>query len=114
MNFEDFLSQDLRLIKKKLTVEYINKEDDDTFLYFVLMEYLSLCKLKYIFKFCIRNLPFVFLDKDTFDYFVDYHDEYYETIIENTYILDFYKYNFPEVSYSTNNFILPLTMEIEN
>jgi len=127
MDFEDFLSQNLRLIKKKLTVEYINKEDDDTFLYYVLMKVkdLSLSKLKYIFKFCIRNLPFVLLDKGTFDYFVNYCSSpdtvfiYYSNknlycVYGIIYILNYFKYNFPEMSRKTNNFILPLLMEIQN
>jgi len=38
----------------------------------------------------------------------------YHCIRQKGYCLKFYKYNFPEISESTNNFILPLLMEVQN
>jgi len=71
-----------------------------------LFYYNSLEKIKYVLKYCCKKYPSLCLKKDKDG----------KTII---YSLGpngpkFLKYNFPEISIHTNNFILPLTMEIQN
>jgi len=87
-------------------------------------------KAKYILKFSIQNFPYSFLKKyyeqDIVDIFEFDHNGYviYRKIniylytggnrekVINRYVLEFLDYNFPEISLRTNNFILPLMMEI--
>jgi len=81
---------------------------------------------KYILNFSIKNVPYSFLEKWTEEDF-DHNDEIVyrkydlysytggnDVTSFNYYILKFLDYNFPEISFKTKNFILPLLMEIQN
>jgi len=68
--------------------------------------------LKYVFNFYMRNFPSFFLILKAF--IIDYSSFSLNYIILYEIISTFYKYNFPEKSVNTNNFILPLMMEIQN
>jgi len=72
-----------------------------------------LCVIKYVLKFSILNFPYLFLEKDEYGHTCyDCFDP--DTLSIEKYVLKFFSLNFPEISYSTNNFILPLTIEIQN
>jgi len=64
---------------------------------------------RYYFKFLIKHYPYIMIKKHRI---VTEHNLYYNITFYYSY--DFYHYDFPEVSGSTNNFILPLMMEIQN
>jgi len=75
----------------------------------------SVSVTKYVFKFCILNCPYLFLQKNFIGKI------FLSILIYSRYITPKIKYglkfsslNFPEISIHTNNFILPLMMEIQN
>jgi len=74
--------------------------------------------IKYILNFCILHFPFLFLEKKGNDghTFFSIIARYKGTLnITNFMVIYNFAYqNFPEISNSTNNFILPLMMEIQN
>jgi len=108
MDFKTFLSQDLSVIKKELN-SYILKRENGNNIFFNLFYYnCSLEKIKYVLKYCYEKYTSLILEINN----------YGNTILcysgENENCSNFLKYNFTEISESTNNFILPLTMEIQN
>jgi len=68
---------------------------------------------KFAFKFYILNFPFLFLEKDKRGNNV-FYDLSLAGFCVVKYSSKFCYLNFPEISLSTNNFILPLLMEIQN
>jgi len=79
------------------------------------ISYLSLRYIKYLFKIYIKTCPYSFI-KDK-KYFKEFKHDHFSIIHESEIIkcvLKFLNYNYPEIVDSTNNFILPLMMEIQN
>jgi len=75
----------------------------------------DLIQLKYIYNFYMRNFPFSFLEKNINGTLLQYRFNFENhNLISKEHAYKFCKYNFPEISLSTNNFILPLMMEIQN
>jgi len=66
--------------------------------------------IKFVYKFCILYFPYVLLELrlTPFEY------NFFGHLIHIKYVINYLKYNFPEMSRRTNNFILPLLMEIQN
>jgi len=81
----------------------------------------SLSEVKFILKFYILNFPFVFLEKNEHGvnvfYKLSFRDSCYLKYWDPCVVKHSSKFcvlNFPEISKRTNNFILPLLMEIQN
>jgi len=78
-----------------------------TILHYLFWYNSSLEKIKYVFVYCCKNYPSLVLEKNNYGYTIL---QYLRTKKD----FNFLKYNFPELSIDTNNFILPLMMEIQN
>jgi len=76
--------------------------------------HIDIYNLKYVLKFFIRNFPFLFFEKDDLGHTLFNCSIDCENIPNRHWIFNFYTLNFPECSIKTNNFILPLMMEMQN
>jgi len=103
-NYNSLFLEDVR--KRRICIPSITSFSDDT--------------AKYTLKFFIIRRPFMFLYKNnslssqnTFNSIVSYYTKRNETSRGKN-IIKFCTLNFPEISIKTNNFILPLMLEIQN
>jgi len=91
--------------------------EKDNFGYTILhyLNFETFCNAKIILKFCILHYPYLFLEKNmygnTFFSGLFYRNSFSSKV---KYIINFCSLNYPEISRTTNNFILPLFMEIQN
>jgi len=69
--------------------------------------------VNYILKFFILNFPYLFLEKNNCGSTI-YSINVYHKHEPSAVISKFLSCNFPEISLITNNFILPLMMEMQN
>jgi len=74
----------------------------------------SLISTKYVFKFYIKNFPFLFIYFKPILLPIWWHTNLIVVQAYCNYINKFLTQNFPERSNITNNFIVPLMMEIQN
>jgi len=97
----------LKYCCKKYPSLFLEKNNyESTILHNLFYNNHSLETIKYVFDYCIKNYPYLFLEKN-----ID-GDTILYNLGKNG--LKFLKYNFPEISENTNNFILPLMIEIQN
>jgi len=105
---------------KTLFLEKFPYHSENTILHEIPTLYKPLTTSKYILKFFILNFPFIFLEKTNRGHTLnDINLPYinsamftYDASAHYTY--KFHIYNFPELSYRTNIFILPLLIEMQN
>jgi len=121
---------DIKFCTRKYVINFLIKnfhdlllEDENIIDFFTPGDFHSFRYNKYILKYAIRLYPYWFLLKYfliiTSNYRCCYDDgcgrNRYNFKKNSKYIPNFFSYNFPElITDSTNNFILPLLIEIQN
>jgi len=102
----------LKICKKYPSLILEKTNFGDTIFSIINSKLCSLTIAKYHFKFFIYRCPFLFLEDLNEEIMSSYYMKFDYPV--NRYIVKFCSYNFPEISLRTNNFILPLLMEIQN
>jgi len=118
MKFFEFLKKDLQFFKKNLVKEILKQKDVNRYIFvydLIFHTFHDIHRTKYYLKICAMNFPYLFLEKE-YEYSIifSYLIYIYSFVPQAKYRLKFCNLNFPEISRKTNNFILPLMMDIQN
>jgi len=107
-----------KFYKKKIPSLFLQKDKDGDSLLprYLLFSTSDFTKdiFKYILKFWILYFPSLFTEKINVSKCHLNPKSQRFVCISRKYLINFFKYNFPETSKNTNNFILPLLMDIQN